>query len=278
MTGQRKPYQALASVYDAWTAENKYDAWADFIQEQLRSAFGGKPARVLDVCCGTGALTRRLQDRGHHVMGVDASESMLNQARANTAVGTEFMRAALPAAELPNGFQAAVCTFDSVNYMAGPDELSLFLMSVGKALEPSGVFVFDVNTRHKLETVFGSSHYGDDCGDFAYVWRNRYDPSTQCVDFLITLFLRRQEIVERNEEPYRQRWFSQEATLHAPTQEVFERHEERHRQRWFSHEAIRTAAAEADFEVSLVVDDYGDAPSHEESLRETWVLVKSGTS
>ncbi|GAA1918624.1 class I SAM-dependent DNA methyltransferase [Streptantibioticus ferralitis] len=252
MTGQLKPYEALAAVYDAWTAENKYDAWADFIHEQLRSALGDESASVLDVCCGTGALTRRLQERGHRVTGVDASERMLEQARVNTAEGTEFISAVLPAAELPGGFQAAICTFDSVNYMSGPGDLSLFLTAVGNALEPSGVFVFDVNTRHKLENVFGSSHYGDDCGDYAYVWRNRYAPDARCVDFLITLFLREQG--------------------------VFTRHEERHRQRWFSHEEIRAAAAAAGFKVSLVVDDYGDAQAHEASLRETWVLVKPGTS
>ncbi len=38
---------------------------------------------VIDLGCGTGALTRQLAEKGFNVTGIDASENMLNQARAN---------------------------------------------------------------------------------------------------------------------------------------------------------------------------------------------------
>ncbi|WP_329172847.1 class I SAM-dependent DNA methyltransferase [Streptomyces sp. NBC_01477] len=245
--GPLKPYEALSAVYDAWTANNDYDAWADFIDARLRRHAPGA-ADLLDVCCGTGLLTARLQKRGYRVAGVDSSEGMLDKARGNVADGTRLVRADLPAAALPGGFDAAVCTFDSVNYMAGEDGLVQLLESVAAALSPTGVFLFDVNTRGKLENIFGDSHYGDDCGDFAYVWRNRHHPEQQSVDFLITLFLREGG--------------------------AFTRYEEHHRQRWFSHEEIRAAADRAGFRVLEVLDDYTPAPATQDSFRETWVLAK----
>jgi len=245
--GAVPPYEALAAVYDAWTAGNDYDAWADFIDGRLRRHAPGA-TDVLDVCCGTGLLTARLQKRGYRVAGVDSSAAMLDKARGNVADGTLLVRADLPAAQLPGTFDAALCTFDSVNYMAGEDGLARLMETVSAALSPTGVFLFDVNTRAKLENIFGDSHYGDDCGEFAYVWRNRHRPDERTVDFLITLFVREGG--------------------------TFARHEEHHRQRWFSHEEIRSAADRAGFRVLEVLDDYGPAPAGPDSLRETWVLAK----
>lgn len=248
-----QPYERLAGVYDRWTAENDYAGWA----EHLRRTFGelGPGARLLDVCCGTGRLTALMQRQGYDVTGVDRSAAMLAEAAGALRPGTPLHRADLAgsprAEELPppfrgGGHDAAVCTFDSVNYFTGDGELRALLGLVAGALRPGGLFVFDVNTRQKLEKVFADSHYGDDLGDFAYVWRNRYDPSTRTIRFLITLFTRDGEHYLRGEEE--------------------------HRQRWFTHEEITAAARAAGFSVRSVTDDYSDRPATPESLRETWVL------
>jgi SAM-dependent methyltransferase len=240
------PYEALAAVYDRWTEGNDYDRWADFTLRRFAAA--DRPVhRVLDLCCGTGAMSSRLRDNGFQVTGVDASAAMIASAKANVA-GAEFVTGTLPDVELP-AVDAAVCTFDSLNYLAEDGSFAATLAAVGAALAEGGVFVFDLNTRRKLADLFGDSHYGDDLGDFSYVWRNRYDPDTRCVDFLITLFV-------------------QEAA-------VFRRFTERHRQRWFTRDEVTAAATAAGFTTVDVVDDYGDTAAGEQSLRETWVLVKA---
>ncbi|MFJ1708964.1 class I SAM-dependent DNA methyltransferase [Kitasatospora sp. NPDC088346] len=248
-TGGLAPYDALAAVYDRWTTDNDYPGWADRLGRLLTA--DGPVRTVLDVCCGTGTITRLLQDRGFEVTGVDGSSAMLDRARERVTAGTALHEVRLPA-PLPvpeASFDAAVCCFDSVNYFA-PEQLADLFREVAAVLRPAGRFVFDLNTRHKLEHVFGDSHYGDDLDDFAYVWRNRYDPQRRCCEFAISLFTA------------------------AGTE--FRRQTERHRQWWFDHDEIRAAARAAGFTVVAVTEDYGDRPVTPQSLRETWLLVRSG--
>jgi hypothetical protein len=125
--------------------------------------------------------------------------------------------------------------------------LAAGLGAVAAALRPGGVFVFDVNTRHKLEHVFGDSHYGDDLDSFAYVWRNRHDTASRRTTFRISVF-------------------------HREPDGRYLRQLERHEQRWFDHDEIRAAADTAGLEVVELVDDYGTDPPTATTLRETWVL------
>jgi len=244
------PYDALAGVYDRWTADAAYDDWASFVDNLVPASGSGRT--ILDLCCGTGRLSTALADRGFRVVGVDRSDAMLERARASLPDGTVLVRA-----DLPDGLpaidpyfaepvDAAVCSFDSVNYFVGAGDLARLFGQVARRLRPAGVFVFDLNTRHKLETVFGSSHYGDDQGDFAYVWRNRQHPAERITEFLITLFTR--------------------------DGAGWVRSEEHHRQRWFAHEEVRAAAGSAGLSVDSVTADYGSAPATDTTLRETWVL------
>ena len=53
-------------------------AWRDLLLEALPPA----PARVADLGCGTGTLTRLLTDEGYRVEGLDFSAQMIRRARA----------------------------------------------------------------------------------------------------------------------------------------------------------------------------------------------------
>lgn len=239
------PYSALAQVYDRWTAERPHLRWADFLDAQLRIE---RARRVLDLCCGTGTILAALQDKGYEVTGLDGSAEMLSRAREVAAPGTELLLQRLPAAAPPSPgtFDAVVCCFDSVNYFVEESGLTGLFGYAAAALREGGLFIFDVNTRKKLEEVFGSSHYGDDLDDFAYVWRNRYRPEQRTVDFLITLFVRAGDAFQRAEEHHVQRWFA-------------------------SHELVATADA-VGLLTEAVTDDYTATPTGPGTLRETWVL------
>lgn len=59
-------------------------AWRDLLIEVLPPA----PARVADLGCGTGTLTRLLTDEGYLVDGLDYSPEMLRRARAKVPSAT----------------------------------------------------------------------------------------------------------------------------------------------------------------------------------------------
>ncbi|AJE45747.1 class I SAM-dependent methyltransferase [Celeribacter indicus] len=53
------------------------DAWA----QPMRDHLGPDPARVLELACGTGEVTRLVHNLGHEVTALDFSEDMLRVAR-----------------------------------------------------------------------------------------------------------------------------------------------------------------------------------------------------
>ena len=241
-------YEALAPVYDRWIAGGHYQEWAEFIAARL-PASDTAPRRVLDLCCGTGTLAELLAERGFAVTGVDRSPAMLREARQRLPEDTSLVCAELLEFRPDSVFDGVVCTFDSINYLVEDGELTIAFSTAHRALRSGGVFVFDVNTGHKLEHVFGDSHYGDDLDDFAYVWRNTYTPSTRRITFDITVFRQRSD-------------------------GAYDRKTEHHDQRWFTHAEIEAAASAVGLEVAEVVDDYGTKPPGSTTLRESWVLRK----
>jgi SAM-dependent methyltransferase len=248
------PYGALAAVYDRWTADNDFDHWAADLDRRLRAAGLREGAAVVELCCGTGLVAERLAARGWRMTGVDRSAPMLDVARRRLGDRVDLVHADLAApgaaAALGSGaFDAAICTFDSVNYFDDGGVAAL-LAVVGEALRPGAPFVFDVNSAAKLGGVFADSHYGDDLGEFAYVWRNRTSEADRRTEFLITLFLRRPD-------------------------GAYDRRTERHVQRWFSHGEVRAFARAHGFDVTSVTDDYSERPVHQGSLREVWSLRKA---
>jgi demethylmenaquinone methyltransferase/2-methoxy-6-polyprenyl-1,4-benzoquinol methylase len=78
-------YDRRAPEYDDWWlgqglhADRERPGWEDELRLLEGVIRGLRPARTLDVACGTGFLTRHL--RGN-VVGLDASERMLELARA----------------------------------------------------------------------------------------------------------------------------------------------------------------------------------------------------
>jgi ubiquinone/menaquinone biosynthesis C-methylase UbiE len=94
-------YDRRAPEYDEWYrgvgrfAERSRPGWESELDD-LRSALGAlRPARTLDIACGTGFLTRCLPGE---VVGLDQSASMLDEARrqAPAAVYVQGDALALP--------------------------------------------------------------------------------------------------------------------------------------------------------------------------------------
>ncbi|HXB57111.1 MAG TPA: methyltransferase domain-containing protein [Vicinamibacteria bacterium] len=84
MASMRAYYDRRAPEYDDWyTGEGLFAArerpgWEEERAAVIRLVAGLPPARVLDVACGTGYLTRHLQGA---VLGLDQSAAMLSVAR-----------------------------------------------------------------------------------------------------------------------------------------------------------------------------------------------------
>ena len=73
-------YTVFAEVYDLFMDNIDHQQWAEYLEELLKS-YGVKDGLVLDLGCGTGALTELLAKKGYDMIGVDNSLEMLEIAR-----------------------------------------------------------------------------------------------------------------------------------------------------------------------------------------------------
>ena len=73
----------FADVYDDWYSDiTDADATADLVAGLVEHVADPSARSVLELGMGTGRLALPLQERGLRVIGVDASEAMLDQLRA----------------------------------------------------------------------------------------------------------------------------------------------------------------------------------------------------
>ncbi len=159
-------------MYDSFSVD--YDRFVDwdarlgvempFIEQQLRAAEAG---RVLDTACGTGKHAIALARQGYRVVGTDASEAMIERARANA---TEIARppTAGPSGEVRfevagfgelaetlgaagdvgqreesggAGFDAVLCLGNSLPHVLTAAELAATLHDFADCLRPEGLLL-----------------------------------------------------------------------------------------------------------------------------------------
>jgi SAM-dependent methyltransferase len=140
-----KTYEAMASVYDDFTAHYETEAWlADLLVTLERSGLTGK--RLLDVGCGTGKSFLPMLPAGWQVTGCDISPAMLEIAREKAGDAVRLSVADM--LDLPRfgEFDLVWALDDAINYLLSPGELGLALAGMRDNLAASGLLLFDVNT------------------------------------------------------------------------------------------------------------------------------------
>lgn len=202
-------YEALARSYDRLTNDVDYRSTVAFYREILKRE-GVKPRTAVDLACGTGSVALLLAQTGMEVIGVDLSEEMLTVA-AGKAQELEnppvFVRQPLQELRLPRAVDLAVCALDSLDYITDPADCAQAIRRVYKALNPGGVFIFDVNTPEKLRAMDGQVFLDED-DDVYCVWRGEFDEKTNICSYGMDLFQRRGRIWERSFEEHREYAYS----------------------------------------------------------------------
>jgi predicted TPR repeat methyltransferase len=244
---QVEAYSLLAGVYDEMVVDPCHDRWASFLHE-LWSADPQGVRSVLDLCCGTGLLAGELIARGYRVEGVDASDAMLAVARERLGQDAALSRMTLPDLTVEGVFDAAVCTFDGLNYLT-PDELRLTTLATAARLRPGGWLVFDLHTDRMMEFAIANPIVAGESGGNDFVISNAVDAGTRMCDTRIELTRR------RDGEPF----------------------SEQHRQYFHSDANVRATLREAGFAVTAVREEYTHDPADEATLRATWI-ARSGQS
>jgi len=149
----RQAYDAMAPIYDQFTASYEAEAWTGNLASRAE-ALGVSKGRLLDVGCGTGKSAAPMVDRGWDVVGCDISAAMLAVARERLGESVEL--AVADVRELPvfGEFDLVWAVNDTLNYVLSPAELSASLKGMRSNLAQGGVVVFDLNTLWTFRTGF----------------------------------------------------------------------------------------------------------------------------
>ncbi len=140
---QKSSYDSVAGMY--------HSLWADWYLPAAMPAlerlfFSQVPSgtHVLDLCCGSGHVTKELAARGYAVTGVDNSAELIALAQRELP-GIDFRVQDARNLCLEQQFGAALSTFDSLNHILSLSELGSVFEGVRRVLKCGGLFMFDMN-------------------------------------------------------------------------------------------------------------------------------------
>ena len=141
MSSNPSPYDAIARLYDPWSASVTEDV--EFYVEEALAVAGP----VVELACGTGRIAVPIASAGVRLIGVDASPAMLEVAREYAAAeGVELdlrlgdMREPPVAERVP----LVLIPFRSLLHMTSEPDRLRALRAARELLLPGGRLVFDV--------------------------------------------------------------------------------------------------------------------------------------
>jgi predicted TPR repeat methyltransferase len=233
-------YTHLASVYDEIVVDPCYGRWARHMHELWD--VDATPVRdVLDVGCGTGLLAAELSLLGYAMVGVDSSADMLARARGRLGDRVVLAERTLPDLSALGTFDAAVSTFDVLNYL-GPAELQETMVAVADRLRPGAWFVFDLHTDAMMDFTAANSIVTGRAHGRNFTISSAVDTTGRTCETTITV------VRECDGESFT----------------------EHHRQFFHSEEAVRLGLSAAGFSLIRATDEYTDEPVSASTLRATW--------
>ena len=238
-------YDLLAPFYDSINSDIDYSLWADFIEKIIERECSVRPELLLDLGCGTGKMTLELARRGYDMTGIDISPEMLNVARERAEseeLDVLWLCQDMTEFELYGTVDVALCCLDGINHLTDPSSLKKTFALVHNYLSPDGLFIFDVNGKHKFENIYSDRAYVMEEDGAVCIWQNAYNDKSKICDFYITLF--------KEEEDG-----------------SYTRYDESERERMYTCRALKTALISAGFEFIGAYSDFDFSPATDASER-----------
>ncbi|WP_409341404.1 class I SAM-dependent DNA methyltransferase [Paenibacillus sp. MBLB4367] len=265
-------YRQFASVYDRLMADMPYADWLRFADDCWRRF--GRPATVVDLGCGTGTIAVPMAGQGFQVTGIDISEDMLAIAQqksdavfGNAGRGPVWLKQDMRHWQLPSRVDAVVSFCDCMNYLLEERDLIRTFRQTFDALNPKGLFVFDMHTPNQLHAYAESQPFLLDEEEIAYLWTSEWDDRRQEVEHQITFFVS-ETLMESDSQEGRN------ASDGGASRDRFRRFEESHIQRAYPEEWVKSKLLEAGFASVSSFADFGWEQPDEKTQRIFYVACK----
>jgi SAM-dependent methyltransferase len=167
----RESWETHARQWIEWARAPGHDCYWRYHRDQFLQIVPSPGRRTIDVGCGEGRLTRDLKGRGHNVVGIDASPSLVAAAReADPLMDIRLADAgALPLDDAGADLAIAFMSLQDI------DDMVAAVREVARVLEPGGRFcvaiVHPINSAGRFEAMAADARFiiaGDYLGAFNY--------------------------------------------------------------------------------------------------------------
>lgn len=255
-------YTGFARVYDSFMDNIPYDEWSNYLVKLLKQ-YGVKDGLIADLGCGTGSITERLAKAGYDMIGIDNAEEMLSIAmekkdelfdlsldEEDKRQGILYLLQDMREFELYGTVSAMVSICDSMNYIMSEEELLQVFKLVNNYLDKKGLFIFDLNTEFKYETILANNTIAENRENCSFIWDNYYYEEEKVNEYDLTIYIRDEELEEEVEETG-----------------IFKRFDETHYQKAYSLDTIKSLLQKAGMEFVTAYDAFTNEPPKKDSER-----------
>lgn len=128
-----------------------YDKLISSIKSLIKSFHPEKKLRVLELGCGTGNILQQLP-KAYEIYGLDISPDMVHVAKKKLPHGKFFVDD-MTNFSFSEKFDVILCVFDSINHLTKFSQWEKVFKLAAKHLDTKGVFIFDMNTPKRLNTL-----------------------------------------------------------------------------------------------------------------------------
>ena len=197
-------YKSFARVYDMFMDNIDYPAWCEYLTGLLKE-YGVQDGLVAELGCGTGSMTELLAEKGYDMIGIDNSEEMLEIAmekKFESGKDILYLLQDMREFELYGTVRAVVSVCDSMNYILEEEDLLEVFRLANNYLDPGGMFIFDMNTPYKYETLIGDSTIAENREEGSFIWENYFDEESRINEDALTLFLQEEDDLYRKYEEF----------------------------------------------------------------------------
>ncbi len=245
-------YGYFASFYDELTNNVHYEKTAHYILS-LAERYHHEMGITLDLACGTGSLTVLLKQMGIDIYGIDASAQMLSVAQEKALLqdihGMLFLCQKMQNLDLFGTIDTCICTLDSINHITDIKELQKVFDKVSFFMNPKALFIFDVNTLYKHQSVLADNTFVYDSENVYCVWQNTLFKDKRTVEISLDFF----EKVKNNS---------------------YQRYHEQFREYAYTHEEICDMLKKAGFELLDVFGEYSFEKPKKNTQRNFYIARK----
>lgn len=199
-------YTIFSTVYDRLMTDIPYEKWVENL-EKIWKKYDLQPELIVDLCCGSGTITKLLTDKDYDVIGIDKSFEMLMEARDKLPTNL-FLNQDMTEFELYGTVDSIVCLCDSLNYLLEERDVLKTFKLCNNYLNPKGLLIFDINTKYKFENELSTNTFGGNYDDFSYIWENYYDKDKLINEYQTTFFIKEENgLYEKYEEVHYERCY-----------------------------------------------------------------------